>query len=141
MSMEGSSLFSDKAMIYEGSPQYVNGDLSYATPATDVSIDRVAARVPYFPLTSLKENYAPVEFLITPDSSAYTDLKNTKLAVLARVVRSDGKDCDGTDLVSPCNLLFQHLFKSVEVYINGSIVYDSPNYPIMAHMTRRIVTY
>ena len=76
--VEANSLFSEKPQIYEGSAQYVNADLSYALPATDVSMDKVPARVPYFPITSLKEPYAPVEFLITPDSYGYVDLKNTQ---------------------------------------------------------------
>ena len=134
--MEGNSLFSEKPTIYEGSAQYVNADLSYAIPATDVSMDKVSARVPYFPITSLKEPYAPIEFLITPDSYGYIGLKNTQLSVLARVVRQDGTFCDATDVVAPCNLTFQHLFRHVEVYLNGTPVMDCPFYPTMAHITR-----
>ena len=134
--METNSLFSEKPAIYEGSAQYVNADLSYALPATDVSVDKVPAKVPYFPITSLKEPYAPVEFLITPDSYGYIDLKNTQLSILARVVRLDGTFCDTTDIVAPCNLTFQHLFRHVEVYVNGTLVMDCPFYPTMAHMTR-----
>ena len=136
MSLEGSSLFSEKSSVYEGSAQYVNSDLSYALPPTDVSMDKVPARVPYFPITSLKEPYAPVEFLITPDSYGYIDLKNTQLSILARVVRQDGTFCDATDIVAPCNLMFQHILRHVEVYINGTLVMDNPFYPTMAHMTR-----
>ena len=136
MNTEGGSLFSEQPTIYEGSAHYINSDLSYALPPTDVSLDKVPARVPYFPITSLKEPYAPVEFLITPDSYGYIDLKNTELSILARVVRQDGTFCDGTDVVAPCNLTFQHLFSHVQIYMNGTLVMDSPFYPTIAHITR-----
>ena len=132
--MEG--IFSEKSTIYDGSAQYINSDLSYDLPATDVSQARITAKVPYYPLTSLKEPYAPIEFMITPDQYGYIDLKNTQLSILARIVRQDGSSCDNTDIVAPTNLFFQSLFSQVEVYINGTLVMDSPFYPTIAYMTR-----
>ena len=122
--MESNSLFSEKPEIYEVSAQYENADLSDALPATDVSVDKVPATVLYFPITSLKEPYAPVEFLITPDSYGYIDSKNTQLSILARVLRQAGTFCDTTDIVTPCNLTFQHLFR--HVYVNGTLVMEYP---------------
>ena len=136
MRMEGNTLFSQKSSKYEGSAEFVTADLSYALPATDVSVDKAPMKVPYFPVTTIKEQYAPIEFIITPDPYSYTDVKNIELLVLGRILRQDGSIIDNKDVVALCNLGFQHLFRQVEVYINGTLVMDAPFYAIMAHMTR-----
>ena len=134
--MEANSLFSDKPSKYEGSHEVVSADLSYGYPSTDVSMDRVPQKIPHYPLQSVKDGYSPIEFLITPDLNGYTDLKNTQLSLLARIVRQDGTFLDENDIVSPCNLFFQHLFSHVIVYINNVQVMNEPSYPMMAHITR-----
>ena len=134
--MEGNTLFSEKPTLYKGSAEFVSSDLSYGIPATDVSVDKVPIKVPYFPLSSLREQCAPIEFLITPDAYGYIDMKNIELSVLGRIVRQDGKWLDNTDIVAPTNLAFQHLWRQLEVHINNTIVMDCPYYAVMAHMTR-----
>jgi len=138
MSIETGSVFQEKPTAYAGSLQSTRSEINlFELPPTDITEPYVSQRVPYFPITSLKESYSPLEFIISSDGGGYIDLSNTKLSLLCRVVKSDGTLCTDTDIVAPSNLVFHNLFSNLEVWLNGVCISDSSNfYPTIATITR-----
>lgn len=77
-------------------------------------------------------NEGPYEFKISPDMYML-DLSKNYIYFVARILKSDGKECkitkkaDGTDegdLVLPINLLGKTFFRQVKMFLNGKLISD-----------------
>ena len=119
MDVNASNLTEDPT-TYHGSIEAFRSSVNLFTlPETDVSTLKSGELQPFFPQVSLKENFNPVDFIITSDNSSYIDLSESYLAITARIVRQDGAKCIATDKVAPCSLFFHAMFSNAEVYLNG----------------------
>lgn len=111
MDVNAANLTEDPTM-YPGSTQAYRSSVNlFSLPETDE-----------FQQVSLKENFNPLDFIISSESSSYIDLAESYLAITARIVRQDGAKCIATDKVAPCNLFFHAMFSNAEVYLNGESV-------------------
>jgi len=140
--MDQTGLFEEAPTVVEGSVQSIRSELSlFELPPTDISSLYSSDWTQCYPMVSLKEGYNPLEFLITTETSGYFDPSDSYLMVTARIVRQDGTLCDSTDVVTGSNLFFHTMFNNVEMYVNGSLVFDSGNfYPHIAYLNRLLST-
>lgn len=121
MDVNAPNLTEDPTM-YTGSVQAFRSSVNlFSLPETDVSTLKSGEFQPFFPQVSLRENFNPLDFIITSESSSYIDLSESYLAITARIMRQDGAKCLPTDKVAPCNLFFHAMFSNAEVYLNGEL--------------------
>ncbi|CAG7819868.1 unnamed protein product, partial [Allacma fusca] len=132
------SIFDQRPTVYEGSEQSLRSELNLFTlPPTDVSTKNSSEYVPSFPLTSVREGFAPLEFLLLAENSGYYDLSDSFLSLTCRIVKQNGEECGDTNIVAPSSNFFHAMFQNLEVYVNITLVSDSSNfYPSIAYIQR-----
>ncbi|CAG7818404.1 unnamed protein product, partial [Allacma fusca] len=133
------SVFERGATVYEGSTESIRSELAlFDLLPTDISTQLSSDFIQAFPLVSIKEDFNPLEFQITLDTSGYLDPLDSFISLTCRIVNQDGTLCDeARDLVAPCNLFFQTMFSNLEIYLNGQLISDTSNfYPWIGYMQR-----
>ena len=137
-----STTFNDVPTYYEGSKLSLRSELALASlPSTDISCLFSADYLQFFPLLPIRDQFAPVEFLINSDSSSYLDLSDSYLHVKCRIKKENGTDCTADDKCAAANLFFHLLWKNLDVYVNGKLIYDSGNmYSLGAYINRLLTT-
>ena len=73
------------------------------------------------PITPLCE-YSPIEFLIENNGYAFIDLRQNRLQVKCKIVKSNGEPVTNTDKVAFVNLPLQSLWRHVEDYLQNKLV-------------------
>lgn len=88
--------------------------------------------VQYRPVSALT-NTGPVEFMVPGSGDQYTDLRNTRFHVTAKIRKRGGEDLQLDDKVAPSANFLHGLFKQIDIYLNGVLVTNSDNmYPYRA---------
>ena len=131
-------MFEDTPSIYAGSPEFIRSELnSFVLPPTDVSLEFATDHVEFHPLVSIKEAFAPVEFLIQLEGNRFLNLADSYMLLKFRILQQDGSNCGTGDVVAPdCNA-FHAFFSNLEIYVNSQLCYDSQNmYPHVAFIER-----
>ena len=119
-------MFEEKATVYESSTQSVRSELMlFSLPPTDITTQYTSDYLQYYPITSLKQSYSPIEFAFSSEGNSYFDLANSYLYLTCRIVRQDGTPCQPSDDVAPCNLFFHNMFSNLQIWLNGTLVSDS----------------
>ena len=134
------SMFQDVPTYYEGSKLSLRSELALTSlPSTDISCLFSADYLPFYPVLPIRDQFAPCEFVINSDS--YLDLSDSYLHVVCRIIKENGEDCVAADKVAASNLMFHMLWKNLDVYVNGKLVFDSSNaYSIGAYINRLLTT-
>ena len=76
------------------------------------------------PITPLRE-YSPIEFLIENNGHSFIDLRQTRLQIKCKIVKSNGQAVTNTDKVAFVNLPLQSLWRHVEVCFQNKLVSSS----------------
>ena len=120
------------ALLHEKSCESVHTGLDlFALPPTQTAVQD-GLWVEYHPLATLAPA-APVEFTISGATSDYLDLSNTYLHLKAKIIKGDGTNLVGADVVAPVNYWMHSLFSQVDVLLNDTLVTPSENtYPYRA---------
>ena len=112
--------FDQRPTMYEGSEQSLRAELSsMRLPSTDISCLYAADYQKVFPLQSITDSYAPLEFVISSDPASFIDLSNSYLQLTCRIKQANGSAIPAGDTVCPANHFFSQMFKNLEVYVNG----------------------
>ena len=115
--------------VYHGSAQAFKSSVNlFSLPETDVSTVKSGEFQPFYSVISVKENYNPLEYIITTESSSYVDLLESCLALTCKIVRQNGEPCLAGDVVAPSNLFFHTMFSNLEIYLNGKLTNLRENY-------------
>lgn len=99
--------------IQEGLPRKL---FLFNLPVTQTAVSR-NYYVDCRPVSQMSEN-GPVEFNLA-GTSDYLDLKKSLLHVKARIVKADGSNLAGDDVVGPVNNFLHSLFSLVDISLNG----------------------
>ena len=112
--------------IREGSAECSVSPLElFDVPPTQTAVEK-SYDVEFLPTSALRES-GVVEFYLPASSEDYLDLKNSRLYVRARIVRSDGTACGQNERVAPTNNLLQTMWSNVELLVNERLVTHSNN--------------
>ena len=105
--------------------------------STDISVAHIEP-VRYNPVTSLSSsNSNVIQFHIPSHQFCYTDMKNSKLFVKCKIVRSAGEALEEGDNVAYCNNFLSSLFSQVTVHLNSKLVYSADsNYHYKCYMEK-----
>ena len=105
--------------------------------------------VDYYPLTSLDKG-GPIEFLINGNTDTYIDLNESFLYLKFKILKGDGSSItevshSGTNynstLVAPINAFHSSHFRSVETYLNSTLISQTDNlYGYKAYI-QKLLTY
>ena len=116
-------MFQDIPTYYEGSKLSLRSELALTSlPPTDVSCLFSADYLPFYPILPIRDQFAPCEFVINSDS--YLDLSESYLHLTCRIIKENGEDCASSDKVAASNLMFHLLWKNLDIYVNGKLVFD-----------------
>ena len=129
-------LQTEKGSVYTDSAKAIRSELNlFQLPPTDVSTQSSTEYVQCFPLTSLKEDYNPLEFSWILDT--YGSLNESLLNLGVKIVKKEGTACEAADLACLSNLFFHALFSNVQLYLNSELVFDtSGTYAYGAYLQR-----
>ena len=135
-------LFDEAPSVTQGSIEALRAELDlYSIPATDISSYYASDFMVSFPLASVHDSHAPIEFAMETTTGGYWDPLNSYFSLLSRIVNQDGSPCEDSDVVAPSNLFLHTYISNLELYINSVCVYDSSNlYPYIAVMNRLLTT-
>ena len=131
-------LFDEAPAVTPGSIESLRSELDlYSVPATDVSSLYSSDYMVSYPVASVKDNHAPIEFAIETTNGGYWDPLDSFLSLTCRVVKQDGTMCEAADVVAPSSLFLHSFISNIELYINSTCVYDSSSmYPYIGVMNR-----
>lgn len=107
-------------------------------PPTDVSIVKsfIEDVYPVYPPTSPD---TPLEFLITSNSTYFTDPSSIELEMLLKITTGTGSFLTSTSKTVPGNFPFASIFSNLDIYVNNvAITKGSNNYPYAAFINRAI---
>ena len=112
--------------IHEGSEECSVSPLEwFDIPPTQTAVER-SYDVEFLPTSALQEG-GVVEFYCPATTEDYIDLKNSRLYVRARIVRSNGTEMEANERVAPVNNLLQSMWSNVELLVNDRLVTHSNN--------------
>jgi hypothetical protein len=123
------------ALIHHKSPQCVPEELNlFQAPATNASLtDGYWDAVP--PVSSVKDNNGPIEFVVRASGDDFMDLSQTLLSISIRIVNGDKTALTQNSRVYPINNTIHSIFSQVEAVMNGTYIStSSPNYPYRAYI-------
>ena len=141
VNMEG-GLFDEAPSVTPGSIESVRSELDlFSVPATDVSSDSSSDYMVSFPLVSVRDSHAPIEFAIETTNGGYWSPLESFLSLTCRVVQQNGDLCEAADVVAPASLFLHSFISNVELYINSTCAYDSSGmYPYIGTLNRLLAT-
>jgi hypothetical protein len=110
---------------YQGSNRSYRSEFDYQIRnPTDVSVESTTTQI-LQPLNGLDDPLVPIQFDYK-GSSAFVDLKNSKLFCEIQVLKADGSTI-ASDEVSCCSGLLHSLFADLEISLNGKIISEGPS--------------
>jgi hypothetical protein len=110
----------------------------FSLPLTEASISSSEYQ-PFYPISSYKESFNPIEFIVSNSNNLYLDLYNSYLYVKANITKSDGTKLPAGELVAPGNLFLHTMFQNCCVQIHGCTISDSANmYPYQAWIQNQL---
>ena len=75
----------------------------FSVPPTQVAVEK-SKFVDYYPVSTLGEDSAPIEFFVPGNGEDYLDPSRMQLYVKVKVKAADGENIGGDDQVGPQNL-------------------------------------
>ena len=104
----------------------------FSVPPTQVTVEK-SKFVDYYPVSTLSEDSAPIEFFVPGNGEDYLDPSRMQLYIKAKIKTADGEDLGAEDQIAPQNLFLQSLFSQVNVSLNDKLVTPSATtYPYRA---------
>ena len=104
----------------------------FSVPPTQVTVEK-SKFVDYYPVSTLGEDSAPIEFFIPGNGEDYLDPSRIQLYIKAKIRAADGEDIADDAQVGPQNLFLQSLFSQVNVSLNDKLITPSATtYPYRA---------
>lgn len=104
----------------------------FTVPPTQVTVEK-STFVEYYPVSTLGEDSAPIEFYVPGNGEDYLDPSRMQLYVKAKIKSAGGDNIGGTAAVGPQNLFLQSLFSQVNVSLNDKLITSSSStYPYRA---------
>jgi len=110
----------------------------FSQPPTDITDERKSCYTAFYPTVSLKEEQAPVEFVIGGNSDSFVDLKSSFLYLRIKVFDKDNKELKSTGDVSLANFPIASLFEKSEFYINGHLVSTINQYGYVGYLAAHL---
>jgi hypothetical protein len=123
------------SLIHYKSQQCVPDELNiFAAPPTNASLtEGYWDAVP--PISSTKDNFGPLEFLVRASDEDYMDPSQTLLALDIRIVNKDKTVLTNNSRVYPANNMLHSMFNQVEACLNGTYISSSsPHYAYRAYI-------
>jgi hypothetical protein len=104
----------------------------FSVPPTQVTVEK-SKFVDYYPVSTLSEDSAPIEFFVPGNGEDYLDPSRMQLYIKAKIKTADGEDLGAEDQIAPQNLFLQSLFSQVNVSLNDKLITPSATtYPYRA---------
>ena len=104
----------------------------FRLPSTQTSILK-SRSIEYSPISILGNG--PVEFAVSGSGEDYTDLANTYLHVICKVLHSDDTNLKEGENIAPINNLLHSMWSQVDLYLNDMLITPSTNtYPHRAYL-------
>ena len=121
------------AFVHEDSCACAKSELDlFCLPPTQTSILK-SRSIEYSPISILGNG--PVEFAVSGSGEDYTDLANTYLRVICKVLHSDGSVLQESEDIAPVNNLLHSMWSQVDLYLNDMLITPSTNtYPYRAYL-------
>ena len=121
------------AFVHEDSCPCAKSELDlFCLPPTQTSILK-SRSIEYSPISILGNG--PVEFAVSGSGEDYTDLANTYLHVICKVLHSDGSKLKEGENIAPVNNLLHSMWSQVDLYLNDMLITPSTNtYPYGAYL-------
>ena len=121
------------AFVHEDSCPCAKSELDlFCLPPTQTSILKYRS-IEYSPISILGNG--PVEFAVSGSGEDYTDLANTYLHVICKVLHSDGSKLKEERNIDPVNNLLHSMWSQVDLYLNDMLITPSTNtYPYRAYL-------
>ena len=111
----------------------------FEVPPTDTTIT-VREWIEYRPINQISQDTA-IEFHVTPQSTGYLDLKQSRVNVKIKVTRDDGSPVTQDDVVGLVNLPLHSIFSSLECDLQHMAVSQiGTNYPYKAYIDTLLTT-
>ncbi|MEW8547028.1 MAG: hypothetical protein AB2693_26230 [Candidatus Thiodiazotropha sp.] len=106
---------------------------------TDTSVQTMEW-IEYRPVNQLSDG-VPLEFNVSPQSSAYVDLKRSLLNVKLRLVGTDNAPIQDADVVGLVNLPLHSIFSQIELSLQQTpLGHTGTNYPYKAYIDTLLKT-
>ena len=102
----------------------------FTVKPTDASVVS-RQNVDFGPIAAIRP-FAPIEFNIMGNNSNYIDMKNIRLHIKVKLVKSNGDNITEDDDVALCNMPISSLFSSCELYLQQRRVDTCSLYPYRA---------
>ena len=121
------------AFVHEDSCPCAKSELDlFCLPPTQTSILK-SQSIEYSPISILGNG--PVEFAVSGSGEDYTDLANTYLHVICKVLHSDGSKLKEGENIAPVNNLLHSMWSQIDLYLNDMLITPSTNkYPYRAYL-------
>lgn len=103
----------------------------FAVPPTQNSIENGSMQC-YRPISSLSENSAPIEFLVSGGGDEYIDLAHTAIHIVAEITSAKMDEDDRA--ISCANNLLHSLFSQVDIFLNQKCVTPPNHYSYRAYI-------
>jgi hypothetical protein len=126
---------SNKATVHNSPFTYVRGETSlFNDPGYDVT--RLATQIQsVFPVTTIQDRLAPIQFYIKSNDTQYIDLGATKLKLKVRILADKGQLIKDGENVAPANNFLHSLFSQASCYFNETLVTPQSNaYPYKSYL-------
>jgi len=81
----------------------------------------------HYPITSISDQKAPIEFFLQSNDVQFIDLAETKLYLKAQILKADNSNYAATDVVGTANNFLHSLFQQVSIYLNEVLVTPASN--------------
>ena len=121
------------AFVHEDSCPCAKSELDlFCLPPTQTSILK-SRSIEYSPISILGNG--PVEFAVSGSGEDYTDLANTYLHVICKVLHSDGSKLKDGENIAPVNNLLHSMWSQIDLYLNDMLITPSTiTYPYRAYL-------
>lgn len=96
----------------------------FTVPPTQVTVEK-STFVDYYPVSTLGEDSAPIEFFVPGNGEDYLDPSRMPLYVKVKIKTAAGEDAGADALVGPQNLFLQTLFSQVNFSPNDKLITPS----------------
>lgn len=119
--------------VHESSERCNKSELNiFTVPPTQVTVEKTTF-VDYYPVSTLGQDTAPIEFFVPGNGEDYLDPSRMQLYVKAKIKTVDGEDIAEDAIVGPQNLFLQCIFSQINVSLNDKLITpSSTTYPYRA---------